>query len=85
MLIAFDDGWRDNLIYVYPILKNISFQAILFVVISWVDYASKEFGIKDRKFDDYSHQVCVERLNSSPLSVLLTCGELNDMWNVFDI
>ena len=40
VFITFDDGWRDNFIYAYPILKKYNLRATLFVVTQWIEKAS---------------------------------------------
>lgn len=37
VLITFDDGYFDNWVYAYPLLKKYGFNAVLFVVTSWVN------------------------------------------------
>lgn len=44
--ITFDDGYLDNYIYAYPILKRYGLRAAVFLVSRWVDGASV---IKDKK------------------------------------
>lgn len=36
VLITFDDGYLDNWIYAYPLLKKHGFHAVIFLVTSWV-------------------------------------------------
>lgn len=36
VLITFDDGYLDNWIYAYPLLKKHGFHAVVFLVTSWV-------------------------------------------------
>ncbi len=36
VLITFDDGYLDNWVYAYPLLKKYGFSAMLFVVTSWI-------------------------------------------------
>ncbi|WP_119344732.1 polysaccharide deacetylase family protein [Facilibium subflavum] len=86
VLITFDDGWKDNLIYAYPILKQYGFKAILFVITSWVDKASnKDHTSQEQKFGDYTHKTCMEKLLLAPEKVVLSWDELRSMQDVFDI
>lgn len=37
LLITFDDGYLDNWVYAHPLLKKYGFNAVVFLVTSWVD------------------------------------------------
>lgn len=39
--ITFDDGYLDNYIFAFPILKRYNIKAVIFVVIDWVNAASE--------------------------------------------
>lgn len=36
VLITFDDGYLDNWVYAYPLLKKYGFKAVVFLVTSWI-------------------------------------------------
>src|SRR3546814_7459901 len=36
ILITFDDGYLDNWVYAYPLLKKYGFSALVFLVTSWM-------------------------------------------------
>lgn len=36
LMITFDDGYLDNFIYAYPVLKELGLQAVLFIVSGWI-------------------------------------------------
>jgi len=38
--ITFDDGYLDNYVYAFPILKKYNIKAIIFLVVDWVEEAS---------------------------------------------
>ncbi|MEK6656832.1 MAG: polysaccharide deacetylase family protein [Nitrospirota bacterium] len=44
--ITFDDGYLDNYIFAFPILKRYNIKAAVFVVIDWVEEASKGQGVR---------------------------------------
>ncbi|RTZ44426.1 hypothetical protein EKL30_07550 [Candidimonas sp. SYP-B2681] len=37
VLITFDDGYLDNWVYAYPLLKKYGYSAVIFLVTSWVN------------------------------------------------
>lgn len=42
--VTFDDGYLDNFVYAYPVLKKYSVKAAVFLVTGWVDAATKANG-----------------------------------------
>ena len=44
--ITFDDGYLDNYIFAFPILKRYNIKVAIFVVIDWVEEASKGQGVR---------------------------------------
>jgi len=46
--ITFDDGYLDNYIYVFPILKKYNIKATIFIVTDWVEEASKAQGSRGK-------------------------------------
>ena len=80
LLITFDDGWRDNYIFAYPILKKYGLKATLFVVTEWIEKASQTSA----PFETLSHSECKKRVRHSPASVVLSWDEIEAMDDVFD-
>jgi peptidoglycan/xylan/chitin deacetylase (PgdA/CDA1 family) len=81
VLITFDDGWRDNYVYAYAILKKYGLRATLFVVTEWVEEASRV----EAEFAALSHNQCKEAISTNPRGVMLNWEELKQMSDVFDI
>jgi peptidoglycan/xylan/chitin deacetylase (PgdA/CDA1 family) len=82
VLITFDDGWRDNFIYAYPILKKYNLKATLFVVTGWIEEASKA---EECDYVEKNHKECKALAPINPRAVLCNWDELKKMKDVFDI
>ena len=69
MIITFDDGWRDNYLYAYPILKEFNIKALFFI-------ATKTIG-SDKYFWEESvyAKLCCEKNNEAVISQL--CKKIN--------
>lgn len=62
MVVTFDDGYLDNYIFAFPILKRYNIKAVIFVVIDWVEAASlntvrsQDLGVSNNEIPVPSHK-----------------------------
>jgi len=82
VLITFDDGWRDNFVYAYPILKKYKLKATLFIVTQWIEEASKA---QECEYIEKKHSECKKLVPTHPRSIICNWSELKQMMDVFDI
>ncbi|MBF0344782.1 MAG: polysaccharide deacetylase family protein [Nitrospirae bacterium] len=81
VMITFDDGWLDNYVYAYPILKKYDLKAVVFVVTSHVI----EKGLRPRSDEGFttalpSHKECVKMLEGgNGADCVLSWQELQQM------
>lgn len=84
VLLTFDDGFVDNFVYAYPILKRHKMKAILFVATEFIT----DLEIKRDKFEPMPHNKMWELAHTERKhEVMCTWNELKQMQNegVFDI
>ncbi|GAB4536377.1 MAG: polysaccharide deacetylase family protein [Thermodesulfovibrionia bacterium] len=84
VVLTFDDGFADNYVYAYPILKRYGMKAILFVTTSFIeDIDIKRDGFKPLPHEEAWGLAFTERRHE----VMCTWNELREMEGsgVFDI
>jgi len=78
VLITFDDGYLDNLVYAHPVLAKFGQKALLFVVTSWLG----DGGVRVGKIDCPDHGECKRRIASGNTDdVILRWSEVELMLN----
>ena len=81
VVITFDDGWRDNYHYAYPILKELGLNGVLFVVTEWVEEASQH----PAPFNPLPHNRAKRRVKEAPGEVVVNWEQLEEMEGVFEV
>src|SRR6185312_11265829 len=64
ILLTFDDGYRNNLTYVYPLLKEFKWAATFFIVANTLD------GVSTEEIDPVKQQMTSEELHSLDPSIV---------------
>ena len=96
VVITFDDGYLDNFVYAYPILKKHKVKATIFPITSRInkedfvrptleDYWSGKVSFKELHKPKPMGKINFEFLTKGSSKEFLTVAELNKMKDVFDI
>ncbi len=74
-IVTFDDGYLDNYVYAYPVLKEFGMTALLFVVTGWLGD-----GLPRRHGETLDHNECQRRVAAGAAdSVMLRWSEVEAM------
>jgi peptidoglycan/xylan/chitin deacetylase (PgdA/CDA1 family) len=79
LMITFDDGWRDNWLYAYPILKKYGLKAVIFIITSLIAI-KREPSINEENYILPDHKGCLSMIRSGHSSdVMLSWDEIRQM------
>jgi peptidoglycan/xylan/chitin deacetylase (PgdA/CDA1 family) len=81
VMITFDDGWLDNWVYAYPIIKKYEIKAVLFIITSLISNKNKRLT-NENKLDISlpDHKGCIDKIKSGSFSeVMLSWEEIKEM------
>ncbi|MCM8830196.1 MAG: polysaccharide deacetylase family protein [Candidatus Omnitrophica bacterium] len=81
VMITFDDGWLDNWVYAFPVLKRYGLKAVLFVVTSHIAEKGKRGRIDiGEALELPVHEECQKKIESGyGAEVMLSWEELKEM------
>jgi len=83
VLITFDDGWIDNYLVAYPILKKYSLKAAIFIVTDWVERASEDKRASNEIYIP-NHREGKKMAYEEPASAVVNWDDLEKMRDVFE-
>ena len=94
VLITFDDGYLDNRVFAYPVLKALQMHAVIFIVTNWITNGSPRPFAQFENFETFTvencpktpeHNACkAEIAQKRANTVILNLNELLEMQDVFE-
>lgn len=80
VMITFDDGWLDNWLYAYPILKKYGLKAVIFIITSLITENKKRANDKNNLPELPDHKGCLEKIEvGKSAEVMLSWDEIKEM------
>lgn len=81
VLITFDDGYLDNWVYAYPLMKRYGFHGVIFLVTSWIGQGPQRPCMgQDGLPETPSHRDCEDRIEAGRADeVMLRWSEIETM------
>jgi len=81
ILITFDDGYLDNWIYAYPLMKRYGFKGVIFLVTSWIGEGGVRPHLGQNELPETpSHRDCEDRIEQGRADeVMLRWSEIEAM------
>lgn len=81
ILITFDDGYLDNWVYAYPLMKRYGFHGVIFLVTSWIGDGPVRAHLGQNALPETpSHHDCEDRIEQGEADeVMLRWSEIDAM------